>query len=87
VPTPACKSKHFEDASGHFQDGYHQALQGTAFTKIIDMLKDKPGQVMSNAHDFAQLVVLLQGAAENRYFWCTSTWAAECGSASAASYA
>jgi hypothetical protein len=65
LPAPDYKLKCFDEASEEFKDGYHCALQGVAFTKILNMLKDKPGQVLSNAHDFGQMAVVLQSASEN----------------------
>jgi len=65
LSSPQYKLKYFEEASVNFKDRYLYALQGSAFKKILDMLEDKPGQVISNAHDFAQLAVVLQSASEN----------------------
>lgn len=65
LPAPDYKRKYFREASQNFTVRYRHALQSSTFEKILDMLKDKPQQVLANAHDFAQLAVVLRGAAEN----------------------
>jgi hypothetical protein len=65
LPSPAHKVKYFEEASANFKDRYLYAFQGSAFKKILDTLKDNPEKVLSNAHDFAQLTLVLRSAAEN----------------------
>lgn len=65
LPAPDFKLKYFAEASGDFQDRYYYAFQSSAFKKILDMLNDKPRQVISNSHDFTQLAVVLRGAADN----------------------
>jgi hypothetical protein len=65
LPVPDFKLKYFKAASGNFTDRFSHAVRGRAFTKILDMLKGKPQQVLSNAHDFAQLAVVLRGASDN----------------------
>jgi hypothetical protein len=65
LPSPAYEVKYFEEASANFKDRYLYAFQGSVFKKILDMLEDKPEKVLSNAHDFAQLTVVLRSAAEN----------------------
>jgi hypothetical protein len=65
LPASDFKQKHFEEASRNFKDRYHHAFQSSAFKKILEMLKKKPDLVLSNAQDFAQLTVVLHGAADN----------------------
>ena len=65
LPAPVYNLKDFEEATGNFKDRYHHAFQGSAFKKLLEMLEDKPEHVLSNAHDFEQLAVVLGGAAEN----------------------
>ena len=64
-PTPEYKLKSFADASENFSRGYTHSFQKSGFKKIIDVLRDKPDQVRSNAQDFAQLAMVLRGVAEN----------------------
>jgi hypothetical protein len=65
LPASDFSLKYFEEAARDFKDRYHHAFQGSAFKKILEMLKDKPDQVLSNAQDFTQLAVVLKGAADN----------------------
>ncbi len=65
IPAPDFKLKYFKAASGNFTDHCHYAFHGSAFKKILAMLKDKPDQVLSNAQDFAQLATVLRSVAEN----------------------
>ena len=65
IPAPDFKLKYFAAASEDFKSRYHHAFQSGAFKKILEILKSKPEQVLSNAGDFAHLAVVLRGAAEN----------------------
>jgi hypothetical protein len=65
IPAPEFKVKYFAQALESFTERYAYAFRGSAFKKILAVLKDNPEQVSSNAHDFAQLAVALRGAADN----------------------
>ena len=65
LPAPEYKRKYFGEASGNLQAGYLQAFSKRGFKELIQMLRDKPDQVVSNAQDFAQLATVLRGVAEN----------------------
>jgi len=65
LPTPDFKLKYFKEATGNFTDRFRHAVQGSAFKKILTMLKDKPQQVLANAHDFGNLAAVVQGAGDN----------------------
>jgi hypothetical protein len=65
LPAPDFKLKYFAEASGNFTDRFRHSVRGSAFTKVLDMLKSKPQQVLANTHDFAQLAVVLRGASDS----------------------
>jgi hypothetical protein len=65
TPAPDFKLKYFAEASGNFTDRFRHSVRGSAFTKVLTMLTDDHQQVLAHAHDFAQLVVVLRGAADN----------------------
>jgi hypothetical protein len=64
-PTPDFKLKYFAEASGNFTDRFRHAVRGSAFTKILNMVKDKPRHVLANAHDFGNLAAVVRGAGDN----------------------
>jgi hypothetical protein len=47
-PNPDFKLKYFAEASGNFTDRFRHAVRGSAFTKILNMVKDNPQQVLAN---------------------------------------
>ena len=65
IPVLDFKLKYFADASSSFVDRYGYSFKGSAFKRILLMLREKPDQVLANAQDFAQLAVVLRGAADN----------------------
>jgi hypothetical protein len=65
LPEPDYKLKYFADATENFSRSYMYSFQKSGFKKLIEALRDKPEQVLSNAQDFAQLAALLRGVAEN----------------------
>ena len=65
LPSPEYKLKYFTEATETFTSNYTYSFQKSGFKKIIETLRDKPDQVRSNATDFAQLVTVLRGVAEN----------------------
>jgi hypothetical protein len=65
LPTADFKLKYFAEASGNFTDRFRHAVRGSVFTKILDILKNKPQQVLANAHDFGSLALVLRGAGHN----------------------
>jgi hypothetical protein len=62
---PVYKRKYFVEASSDFIDRFAYSMSGSAFKKLLLMLREKPEQVLANAQDFAQLAVVLRGAAYN----------------------
>jgi hypothetical protein len=65
LPAPEFKLKYFSEASENFSRTYLYSFQKSGFKKIIEVLRDKPDQVRTNATDFAQLANVLRGVAEN----------------------
>lgn len=65
LPAPEYDLKYFTEATENFSRTYLYSFQKGAFKKIIETLRDKPNQVLSNATDFAQLATVLRGVAEN----------------------
>lgn len=65
LPVPDYKLKYFVEASENFSRSYMYSFQKGGFKKIIEVLRDKPDQVRSNAQDFAQLATMLRSVAEN----------------------
>jgi hypothetical protein len=65
IPSPDFKLKYFGEASENFKDRYRNAFLGSAFKKILMMLKDNPQQVLAHAHDFSQMAVILRATANN----------------------
>ena len=62
---PEYKLTYFSDASENFSRSYVCSFQKSGFKKIIEVLRDKPDQVLSNAQDFAQLATMLRAVADN----------------------
>ena len=62
---PVYKRAYFAQASSNFTERFAYSLSGTAFKKLLLMLREKPEQVLANGQDFAQLAVVLRGAAYN----------------------
>jgi hypothetical protein len=62
---PVYKRKYFAQASSDFTDRFAYSTSGSAFKKLLLMLREKPEQVLANAQDFQQLAVVLRGAADN----------------------
>ncbi len=65
IPEPKYTLKYFAEATENFSHSYMYSFQKSGFKKIIQTLRDKPDQVLSNATDFAQLATVLRGVAEN----------------------
>jgi hypothetical protein len=65
LPMPEYNLKYFAEASENFSRTYMYSFQKGGFKKIIEVLRDKPDQVRSNAQDFAQLATMLRSVAEN----------------------
>jgi hypothetical protein len=65
LPAPKFEHSYFAQAADNFKHRYGRALRGTRFTNILGILRNTPRQVLANAHDFAQLAVLLRGAANH----------------------
>jgi hypothetical protein len=65
LPATEYKLKYFSEASENLSRGYMLSFQKSGFKKVIEVLRDKPDQVRSNAQDFAQLATMLRGVAEN----------------------
>ena len=65
LPAPEYKLNYFAEASENFSRTYLYSFQKSGFKKIIEVLRDKPDQVRSNAQDFAQLATVLRGVAKN----------------------
>jgi hypothetical protein len=62
---PAYNRKYFAQASRDFIDRFAYSTSGSAFKKLLLMLREKPDQISANGQDFAQLAVVLRGAADN----------------------
>ena len=62
---PVYKRKFFAEASGSFTDRFTCSMSGNAFKNLLLMLREQPEQVLANAADFAQLAIVLRGAAHN----------------------
>ena len=62
---PVYKRKYFAQASSDFIDRFAYSMCGNAFKKLLLMLREKPDQISANGQDFAQLAVVLRGAADN----------------------
>jgi hypothetical protein len=62
---PVYKRKYFAQASSDFIDRFAYSMSGNAFKKLLLMLREKPEQISANGQDFAQLAVVLRGAADN----------------------
>ncbi len=65
LPTPEYKLKYFAEASDIFSRTYMYSFQKSGFKKIIEVLRDKPDRVRSNAQDFTQLAAMLRAVAAN----------------------
>ena len=62
---PVYKRKYFAQASSDFTDRFAYSMSGSAFKKLLLILRERPEQVLANAQDFQQLAVVLRSAADS----------------------
>lgn len=72
LPASEYKLKYFAEASENFSRSYMYSFQKSGFKKIIEVLRHKPNQMLSNATDLAQLATVLRGVAENANLLATA---------------
>src|ERR1700723_2748397 len=76
LPSPNFKLKYFQEASANFTYHNTAAVEGAAFKKVLTILKSKPQQIATNAEDFGNMAMLLEGAADNLNLLATAFWTA-----------